>query len=614
MIRHSVSYHRIGERQFRPWVVLRGVLAEVSQARQAHVASRRIVAALFLGLLLALSLAMPGWAQSRPASPVTPASLVVTNAKIMTMDSRYPRAEAIAVSGEWVIAIGTVADIEPYIGPQTKVLDVGGRLVLPGFNDSHTHFLSGSRTLRELYLYGVNRLEEVLRLVGERVAKAKPGEWITGSGYDHTLWGTKWPTKEDLDRVAPNNPVVLRRVSGHSVWVNSLALKLSGITNDTPDPAGGEIQKYPKTGEPTGILLETAAGLIKVDRPRLSPEETRQLMKDDLSAGFRHAAKLGVTSVQTSSSLEELAVVRELKAEGKLTLRWNGWLPLRAASELVAQGIRSGHGDYWVRFGFLKGYIDGTVGDRTAAMFEPFADRPGFTGLPRLTQEELSEAVAFADRNGFQVGIHAIGDRGIHMALNAFERAAIINGATNQRHRVEHAQLVAKYDIRRFGPLGVVASMQQVHCTTDLRYVEARVGYERAKTAYPWRSLLAAGVVLAFGTDWPVEPLDPMRGIFSSLTRMNIETREPKTGWFPEQKLTLWESIYYYTWGSAYGEHLESVKGVLVPGRLADMIVLDRDLFTSALEEILQAKVDYTIVGGQVVWDRAANRWGPENQ
>jgi len=571
----------------------------------------RLARYVVLSLLLGLSLASPSWAQ---ASPLPPASLVITNAKIATMDSRYPRAEAIAVSGERIVAIGSVAEIEPYIGPQTKVLDVGGRLVLPGFNDAHTHFLSGARSLRELYLYGVDKLEEVLRRVAERVAKAKPGEWITGSGYDHTLWGVKWPTKEDLDRVSPNNPVVLRRVSGHSVWVNSLALKLSGITKETPDPAGGEIEKAPQTGEPTGILLETAAGLIKVERPRLSPEEARQLLKDDLIAGFRHAAKLGVTSVQTSSSLEEMEVVRELKNENKLTLRWSGWLPLRAAAQLVAQGIRSGQGDYWVRVGFLKGYSDGTVGDRTAAMFEPFADRPGFSGLPRMTQEELSEAVVFADRNGFQVGIHAIGDRGIHMALNAFERALLVNGTTNRRHRVEHAQLIAKDDLRRFGQLGVVASMQQVHCTTDMRYVEARVGYERAKTAYPWRSLLAAGAVLAFGTDWAVEPLDPMRGIFSSLTRMNIETREPQTGWFPEQKLTVWESILYYTWGSAYGEHLESVKGALVPGHLADMVVLDRDLFTIPPEESLKAKVDYTIVGGRVVWNRLENRWGPENQ
>lgn len=570
-----------------------------------HGSVYRATAVVFAAVAILLSLSIGISAQQMPPRP-EPATLVVTNGKIITMDSRNPRAEALAARGEWIVAVGTVDEIRPYIGDDTKVIDAGGRLVIPGFNDSHAHFSGGASGLRSLNLYGVDSKEEVLRLVAEQVARAKPGEWVFGSRYDHTLWGKAWPTRQDLDRVAPDNPVRLTRASGHSVWVNSMALQVSGITRDTPNPRAGEIMKDPVTGEPTGILLESASGLLKITRPRLTPEERRQRNRDDLIAGFRHAAQLGVTSIQTSSSLNEMELVRSLKEEGRLTLRWNGWLSLRAARALAERGIRTGQGDYWVRIGFLKGYIDGTLGDGTAAMFEPFEDRPESRGLPRLTQEELNEQVVYADRMGFQIGIHAIGDRGAYLVLNAYEKAALVNGTKDRRHRIEHAQLIRPDDIRRFGQLGVVASMQQTHCTTDMRFAETRVGYDRSKTAYAWRSLLDSGAILAFGTDWSVEPLDPMRGVFSSVTRTNIQKMEPKTGWFPEQKLTVWESIYYYTWGSAYGEHLENVKGSLAPGRLADLVIMDRDLFTIPPEEILEAKVDVTIVGGRVVWDRAA--------
>ena len=538
-----------------------------------------------------------------------PATLVVTNARIATMDARMPRAEALAVRGEWIVAVGTVAEVRPLIGPQTKVIDARGRLVVPGFNDSHAHFSGGASGLSRLNLYGVNSIAEVQRLVAAEVAKAKPGEWITGSRYDHTLWGDKWPTKADLDKVAPNNPVALTRASGHSSWVNSRALEASGITKDTPNPAAGEIQKDPRTGEPTGILLETAAGLLRIVRPQLTPDETRARTRIDLLNGMRHAAMLGVTSVQTSSTIGGMDQMRELHKEQLLTLRFTGWLTLGSAAELGSRGVRTGQGDHWVRVGFLKGFVDGTLGDGTAAMFEPFTDRPESEGLPRLTQPRLDSMVVLADRLGFQIGIHAIGDRGVHMVLNAFEKAALVNGTRNMRHRIEHAQLIAPDDIRRFGVLGVVASMQPTHATTDMRFAETRVGQERVKTAYPWRSLLSSGAVLAFGTDWSVEPLDPMRGVFSSFTRTNIDRMEPLEGWFPEQKLTMWESLYYYTWGSAYGEHLENVKGSLAPGRLADLVVLEKDLFRIAPAEILTTKVDYTIVGGRVVWDRAAGQY-----
>ncbi|MEW6742241.1 MAG: amidohydrolase family protein [Planctomycetota bacterium] len=566
----------------------------------------------FAALVLAMfAFVTMGGAMTARASETEPATLVITNGKIVTMDEHFPRAEALAIEGEWIVQVGTLAEIKPRIGASTQVVDVGGRLVVPGFNDAHCHFADGAALLRSLNLYGVTSKEQVLQMVAAKVAQAEPGEWILGSRYDHTLWGEEWPTKEDLDRVAPRNPVCLSRASGHSVWVNSKALELSGITRNTASPHAGEIQKDPRTGEPTGILLESALELLKMSHPQLSEEEKWRRQKDDLVAGFRHANMLGVTSVQTSSSLEELALVRELQAEGARTLRWNGWLTLGDARRLAAQGLCTGQGDLWVRIGFLKGFIDGTLGDGTASMFEPFADRKESSGLPTMTQAQLDEAVLEADRLGFQIGIHAIGDRGSHLVLNAYEKAALVNGTRDKRHRIEHSQLIHPDDIRRFGQLGVVASMQPTHCTTDMRFAETRVGFERCKTGYAWRSLLESGAVLAFGTDWSVEPLDPMRGIFSAVTRTNIESMEPKTGWFPEQKLTVWESIRYYTWGSAHGEHLENVKGTLAPGRLADLVVLEKDLFAITPEEILTTRVDITVVGGRVVWDRSRNAWNP---
>jgi hypothetical protein len=511
--------------------------------------------------------------------------------------------------------MGTLEEIAPYVGPETRVIDAGGRLVLPGFNDSHAHFRGGANLLASLNLYGVDTLDEVLGRVKEKVDAAQPGEWITGSRYDHTLWAAadEWPTKEDLDRVAPDNPVALTRASGHSTWANTMALEVSGITRDTPDPEAGEIQKDPVTGEPTGILLETAAGLLRIQRPERSGADAAAERRDQFIIALRHAAELGVTSIQTSAGNSDMALMRQLRDEGLLTLRFTGWLSLGSAGRYLEQGVRSGQGDYWVRTGIAKGFVDGTLGDGTAAMHEPFSDRPDFEGLPRMTQEELDAAVLRADRAGLQIGIHAIGDRGVTMVLDAFEKAALVNGTKDMRHRIEHAQLIRPTDLPRFGQLGVIPSMQPTHQTTDMRFAEHRVGVERSKTAYAWRSLLQGGATLAFGTDWSVEPLDPMRGVFSAATRTNIQEMAPVAGWFPEQKLSMWESIYYYTYGSAYGEHLENVKGTLVPGRLADLVVLDRDLFTIPAAEILETRVDYTVVGGQVVWDRSAQRYGMRN-
>jgi predicted amidohydrolase YtcJ len=511
-----------------------------------------------------------------------------------------PFVEAVAVNGGKILAVGTTAAIKKLIGRSTQVLDVAGKLVIPGFIDAHTHFASGGRSLATLTFRGVNSIEKVKEMVAAKIKELPPGETVSGSQYDHTLFpGGNWPTREDLDKVSPNNPVVIRRVDGHSVWVNSLALKQSGITKDTKNPFGGEILRDPKTGEPTGILTEEAASLIKVKPPRI--EST---LEDDIIRGLKHAAQLGLTGVHTSSSLKEIEIYKKLNAQGKLTLRVYAWLPIDGIDTYIRQGIRQGTGDEMVKAGFLKAYVDGTLGSGTALMFEPFADEPQKSGLPQIKEEDFYALIEKAHANDFQVGVHAIGDKGVNWVLNAVEKAQQKHGKKDLRHRVEHAQVIIPADVPRFKALGVIASMQPTHCTTDMRFCERRIGIERSKNAYIWRTLLENGARLAFGTDWSVEPLEPMRGLYSAVTRKSIEFDYPEGGWFPEQKLTMAETIKLYTLDAAYASFEENIKGSLEPGKLADMTVLSQDVFTIPAKEILSTEVLYTILGGKIVYQK----------
>ncbi len=534
------------------------------------------------------------------AAPVRKADLAVTHGKIFTANGAAPWAEAVAVKGGRIVAVGTDREIERFIGGGTKVIDVGGKLVIPGLIDAHTHFASGGRSLIGLSFRGVSSIAKVQEMIAAKIHELPAGALVSGSAYDHTLFpGGAWPTREDLDKVSPSNPVVIERVDGHSIWVNSLALERAGITKETGDPFGGEILKDPMTGEPTGILTEAATGLVRIPGPEIAstPEQ-------DIVRALEHAAGLGLTGVHTDSSFAETALYRKLAAEGLLTLRVYAWLPVESMKDCLRDGVRQGQGDDMVRVGFLKAFIDGTLGSGTAMMFAPFDDEPGKIGLPQMPEADFDALIAEAHANGFQTGTHAIGDKGVAWVLDAVERAQRKYGKKDLRHRIEHAQVVAPGDLARFAALGVIASMQPTHCTTDMRFCETRIGAGRSRGAYAWRALLDKGARLAFGSDWPVEPLDPMRGLYSAVTRMNIEGEFPEGGWFPGQKLTMDEAIGLFTKGAAYASFEETVKGTLEPGKLADMVVLSKDLFTIAPREILTTEALITILGGRVVFQR----------
>jgi predicted amidohydrolase YtcJ len=574
-------------------------------------------------LLLALAALAACSAQRTPevspsAAPAPPAAaadgggapdMVLYNGRIFLADSASTIVQALAVRGGRVVAAGTDAEVRRLAGPGTQLLDAEGRLVTPGFNDAHIHFGAGGLGLLNVSLLGATSLAEIERRVAAAAAQAQPGEWILGRGWDQTrlsaseLGAGGWPTKEILDRAAPNNPVWLSRVDGHTSWANSTAMRLAGIGRDTRSPAGGEVVRDAR-GEATGIFKESAEGLVS----RHVPAPTLAQARRGIRAALDLAARTGVTSVQTDASVMDVQVYRQLRDADSLSVRVYGWFPLeaRVVQALREQGITAHSGDEWVRLGMVKGYTDGTLGSRTASMLEPFADDHATHGLPQYSDAQLDSLVTAADAAGLQVILHAIGDAANRQALDAFERAAAANGPRARRHRIEHAQVIDRDDIPRFRQLGVIASMQPTHATSDMRWAETRIGRERAvEGAYAWRSLLDAGAVVVFGTDFPVEPMPPVEGIYSAVTRQSREEPGmPPGGWLPEQRLSRQEAIRLYTAASAYGEWEEGRKGTLRPGMLADLVVWDRDLLTVPDVEILQAQPVLTVVGGRIVFRR----------
>ncbi|MHC4095874.1 MAG: amidohydrolase [Planctomycetota bacterium] len=535
------------------------------------------------------------------------ADLLIRNAKVITIDRDNPLAEAVAIKGEFIIAVTSDSDIERYIDKAgTRVIDAKGRLVVPGFNDAHCHFEGIDPDYIDLRY--TTKPATITEKVREKVARAKPGRLIRGGAWEHEMfYDKKWPTKELLDPVSPNNPVVLDRADGHSVLVNSYVIKKSGITKDTPDPFGGEIQKDPVTGEPTGVFREKAQSLLKYGavEAKSSPEEQRRRRIRQWQAAFDKAAELGVTTVQIPS--DGFEIYRQFRDTGKLTLRVYVGQPLPDGEKQLKRylELRKKYPleDNWIRFGFLKGFIDGTLGSGTALFYEPFVDRPNTSGLSMMTHAELERRIAAADKMGFQIGIHAIGDKANHWVLNAFEKARRLNGTRDSRHRIEHAQVLALDDIPRFAELDVIASMQPTHCITDKRFAEKRIGRRRCKGAYAWRRLLNANAKIAFGADYPVEPLNPLEGLYAAVTRKD-RAGEAGPGWFPDQCLTMEEAIELYTLGSAHAEFMEDRKGSIKKGYLADMVIFRDDLTTIPSEKIMKALADYTIVGGRIVYKR----------
>lgn len=536
------------------------------------------------------------------------ADLVIINGKVLTIDRDNPLAEAVAIRGESIIAVGTAGKISSLIEKgKTRVIDARGRLVIPGFNDAHVHF--GPLDPDYIELRYTTDPSVITRKVKEQVEKSKPGQLIEGGHWEHEMFiDRQWPAKELIDAVSPDNPVVLSRADGHSVLVNSYVLKKSGITKDTPDPFGGEIQKDPVTGEPTGILKESAERLIKTSAVKTdrTPEEEAARVKQGYLLALKEAAEYGVTSVQIPGSAD-FSAYENLQAEGSLTARIDIGKPLTSDTERLKQynELKKKYpaASNWIRFGYLKAFIDGTIGSGTALMHEPFTDNPGTSGLSMMPYEEFEKMVVAADSMGFQIGVHAIGDKGNNWTLNAYEKALNLNGRRDSRHRDEHSQTLSQTDIPRFGELGVIASMQPTHCISDKKFCEKRIGTERSRGAYAWRSLLNSGAKIAFGTDYQVEPLNPMEGLYAGVTRKD-RLGEEGEGWFPEEKLTMEEAIELYTLGAAYAQFMEDRKGIIKPGYLADIVITDRDLLTIQEDQIMKTRVDFTITGGRVVYER----------
>lgn len=543
------------------------------------------------------------------SSTESPADLVIINANVLTIDKANPQAEAIAFKGEKIFAVSSTRAIKRHIEEGlTHVIDAKGRLVVPGFNDAHVHFRGIDPDYIDLrYITDPTIITEKVR---EKAATSKPGELIRGGRWEHEMFTDKqWPTKELLDSVSPDNPVVLSRADGHSSLVNSYVLRQSGITKETPDPPGGEIQRDPRTGEPTGIIKELARRLLKYGevKTQRTPEEEESKQIREWQASLDMAARLGVTTVHLPPG--DFDMFQKFREMGKLTLRtYVGQRLDGLTDEMLEKYVqlreKYSHEENWIRFGFLKGHIDGTLGSGTALFFEPFEDEPEKSGLPFQSYVELERIIITADKMGFQVAIHAIGSLGNNLTLNAFAKAREVNGARDSRHRIEHAQILIDEDIPRFAQLGVIASMQPTHCITDKRFAEKRIGLERSRGAYAWRRLLDAGAKIAFGTDYAVEPLDPLEGLYAAVTRKD-RAGETGEGWFPDQKLTMEEAIELYTIGSAYAEFMEDRKGLIKKGFLGDVVIFDNNLLTLPDDQIMSAKVDYTIVGGKVVYQRS---------
>jgi len=551
----------------------------------------------FAVVLLAAVVAKNG--KPRPGNVEGLADLILRNGKIWTVNPRQPIAQAVAVRDGKIIAVGKNADVAQLVGKGTRVIDLEGRLVLPGFNDAHTHFVSGGFALLGINLRDAKDEQDFARRLREYAAKLSKGKWITGGDWDHEAWPSKkHPTKNLIDPVTPDHPVMVSRLDGHIALANSLALKLAGIDKSTPNPQGGEIVKDPGTGEPTGILKDAAQDLLW----RVIPSPTEEEYDAALRAAMKHAAERGVTTVQDMATVDDFRAYQRALRRGELTVRVYAFLPSSQLKEMRRLGLQAGFGNEWLRFGGVKIFSDGSMGAGTALFFEPYADDPATCGIQIHPVEELVQMVVEADKAGLQIALHAIGDRANHLALNAFEEALRANGRRDSRHRIEHAQVVTPEDLPRFTQLGVIASIEPSHCIDDMRWAEKRIGRERCRNAYRFKSFAEAGARLAFGTDWTVEPLDPMLGLYAAATREYPEGGPPG-GWFPEEKITLAQAIEFYTLGSAYAEFMDRAKGSIEVGKLADVVVLSKDILGAAAPEILHTKVVYTIVGGKVVYE-----------
>lgn len=530
------------------------------------------------------------------------ADLVVTGGLVWTGASTgNPRPGVVAIRGDKILAVGDSAQIAPLVGSRTQRVDAAGGLVLPGFADGHTHFVSGGFQLASVELRDAATPQEFVRRLAAYAKTLKPGEWITGGDWDHELWaGAPLPRRDWIDSVTPNNPVFVNRLDGHMALANSAALQAAHVTRETATPAGGEILRDARTGEPFGIFKDNAMDLVFQAIPDPSPEQRDSA----LARALAHAASLGLTATAfMSASRADLESFRRVRAAGRLTLRAYLYFPLAGWREVADSVAKNGAGDDWVRVGGLKGFVDGSAGSRTAYFFEPFSDSAGYAGLMANSEQDLRTWIGNADSAGLQVAVHAIGDRANALLLAIYDSVTRVHGERDRRFRIEHAQHLRRQDIPLFGRLHVVPSMQPYHAIDDGRWLWKRIGAERSRTTYAFRTLLDSDAPLAFGSDWSVAPLDPILGVYAAVTRRTADGKNPG-GWVPEQKITVAEALRAYTAGNAWAVFAEQKWGTLAPGYYADVVVVDRDLFTMPADSLGQARVRATIVGGKVVFRR----------
>jgi predicted amidohydrolase YtcJ len=550
-------------------------------------------------VLLLISVLITSCIASQPES----ASLVITGSRVWTGDSGLPWAEAVAVTDERIIAVGSAASMEPLISETTKVIAIDGSMLVPGFIDTHEHFLSGSSGLASVQLRDAKTPEEFSARVGEFAKTIEPGEWIMNGAWDHTNWDGELPNRDWIDAVTPDNPVWVLRLDGHMGLANSLALELAGVDADSPDIEGGIIVRD-ESGRPTGILKDNAMRSIFA----VIPPYTDAQLDRFLEAGMQYVASNGVTTLHDVfsddfDSWASLATYRRANKSGALITRIYSVSPLHDWQRLADDVAANGHGDDWLKTGGVKAMMDGSLGSHTAAFFEPFSDIPDDHGFLVNSLEDMRRWITGADAAGLQVMVHAIGDRAIRDLLDIYQEVAEAHGDRDRRFRIEHAQHIHPDDIQRFAVQKVIASMQPYHAIDDGRWAENVIGSERIKTTYAFRSLIDSGAHLAFGSDWYVAPAAPLEGIYAAVTRRTLDDANPN-GWVPEQKITVEQALRAYTYEGAFASFEEDRKGTIKAGMIADMVLLDRDITRIARETIRDARVLHTIVGGRIVFSQ----------
>ncbi len=540
-----------------------------------------------------------------PTDKTAHATLVIRDARIWTGNPDQPWAEALAAVDERIVIVGSNEDVQDVTGEETEVISVTGSMLVPGFIDAHVHFISSGAGLASVQLRDAAAPEEFAQRIGDFAATVEPGEWILHGTWDHEMWGGELPRRDWIDSVTPDNPVWISRLDGHMGLANSRALELAGVDADSADVEGGAIVRY-DDGRPTGILKDNAMLLIEA----AIPEGTAAQLQREARAAMRYVAGNGVTSVHDMAGWQSLATYRRLAADNALITRIYSVVPLSDWERLRDEVKANGTGDAWLRIGGLKGFMDGSLGSHTAAMLEPFTDAPDDSGFLINTIEDMQSWIASADAAGLQVMVHAIGDSAIRDLLDIFLDVAEVNGERDRRFRMEHAQHIAPADILRFAIQDIIASMQPYHAIDDGRWAEKVIGAERAKTTYAFRSLIDAGAHVAFGSDWSVAPATPIEGIYAAVTRQTLDGENPD-GWVAEEKLTVPQALHAYTTEGAYASFEEDQKGMLKPGMLADMVLLDRDLTAIQADSIRDTRVLRTIVGGKVIHARKEDGTSP---